>query len=747
MKLTQRHYASTSVVLGLFVLFALGAFAADQSLASSGSVTNDPPAAAAAGPKIQFSEIVYDFGKVDSGELVKHDFVFTNAGNQMLEISAVHPGCGCTAAGTWDKQVEPGKTGKIPIQFNSTGYGGLVLKTISVTCNDPAQANLTLQIKGTIWKAIDIIPAMAMFTPALDSPSNETRVIKIVNNQEEPLTLSELECANHAFRAELKTVREGKEFELDVTAVAPFEATTVWAPVTLKASSTKTPVITVNCYLNVQPLFAVVPPQIDLPAGPLTNAPSFTISIRNNGMTPASLSEPAMNLEGAELKLQEVQTGRVFNLTATFPVGFKSQPDQQMEATIKSSHPKLPVLKIPIHQMAALLSTAGLATNAPASTPAPLANAPAPPATNVATTDGPKIHFAEPVHDFGQVDSGMLVKYDYVFTNTGTAVLEVASVRPACGCTAAGEFDKRVEPGKTGRIPIQFDTAGYYGSAKKSITVSCNDPAQRDVLLQLQGNIFRPIEVAPPVVTFTPCSDSVSNETRVVKIVNNLEEPVVLSDLRCTNHAFQAELKTVREGKEFELRISAGPPFASTRLWTPILLKTSSSRMTNITVNCYLNVQPPIALLPSQITLLPGPLTNAAPYIVTIRNNTPDAISLSEPSINVQGAEVKFREIQPGYVFSFAATFPARFKSQLGQFMEASIKSSHPKYPLIKIPIIQIPGPSDDPVPASVPAAMAPGAAPAASSPPSGASILPGPGARPTTVPTTLASPKEMGAR
>src|SRR5881628_1903137 len=112
--------------------------------------------------------MVYDFGKVSSGELVKHTFVFTNIGTATLEIKDVRPSCGCTTAGTWDKMVEPGKTGIIPVQFNSTGYGGGVTKTVTVICNDSSQTNLTLVLKGTIWKPIDIAPAFTTFTPGPD---------------------------------------------------------------------------------------------------------------------------------------------------------------------------------------------------------------------------------------------------------------------------------------------------------------------------------------------------------------------------------------------------------------------------------------------------------------------------------------------------------------------------------------------------------------------------------------------------
>src|ERR1035438_6336648 len=88
--------------------------------------TSAPPAAAITstnvtattngiGPKIQFATPVYDFGRTKSGEPVKYTYVFTNTGDGLLILTAVQPQCGCTAAGDWTKQVEPGKTGLIQI--------------------------------------------------------------------------------------------------------------------------------------------------------------------------------------------------------------------------------------------------------------------------------------------------------------------------------------------------------------------------------------------------------------------------------------------------------------------------------------------------------------------------------------------------------------------------------------------------------------------------------------------------------
>src|SRR5262249_6969432 len=101
-----------------FVLACKLASSAEPQPAALLSATAESPTTNS-GPTIKCEELLYDFGKVDAGTLVKHEYMFTNIGNQTLVVSNVQPSCGCTTAGAWDKVVEPGKTGIIPIQFNS----------------------------------------------------------------------------------------------------------------------------------------------------------------------------------------------------------------------------------------------------------------------------------------------------------------------------------------------------------------------------------------------------------------------------------------------------------------------------------------------------------------------------------------------------------------------------------------------------------------------------------------------------
>jgi hypothetical protein len=313
-------------------------------LSTTGAVAS---AAVGSGPKIQFGDPVHDFGRIKSGEMVKHTYVFTNVGGAILQVTNVKGSCGCTTAGEWTRQVEPGKSGNIPIQFNSAGFSGQVGKSIAVACNDTNQPTVELKIKAIVWKPIDVTPQLAVLNVTSDSPSNATTV-HIVNNEEAPLALSAPESSNPAFATELKTIQPGKAYQLIVRTVPPLAVGIVQGQITLKTSSTNLPVIQVGAWANLQQPVMVIPAQITLPATPLAKPTPLTVSIRNNGTSALVLTDPAVNAQGVDVQIRAVQPGRYFTLTASFPTGFELAMGEKLEVSVKSNHPQFPMIKVPV---------------------------------------------------------------------------------------------------------------------------------------------------------------------------------------------------------------------------------------------------------------------------------------------------------------------------------------------------------------------------------------------------------------
>jgi hypothetical protein len=334
--------------LSLFASMAAAACcAAAQTPASPSSTAGS---AGAAPPKIQFATLAHDFGRVKAGDPVQFDYVFTNTGGATLEVNDVHPSCGCTTAGTWSKEVAPAQTGHIPIQYNSEAGSGAVAKTITVKCNDPSQPALVLQLTGTVWRLIDVSPRFAVINVVAGAVSNAPVTVRIVNNMEAPVALSQPEMSNPIFSGALKTIRPGKEFELTLRVLQPLDSTNAQGQVTIKTSSTNTPVISLVVLANVQPVVAVNPPELVLPAAANTNAVTYGVTVRNNGQGALTLSNPAVNVAGVQVQLQEPDPGRFFFITLTFPVGFQIAQGAAAELSVNSSNPKYPTLKVPIRR-------------------------------------------------------------------------------------------------------------------------------------------------------------------------------------------------------------------------------------------------------------------------------------------------------------------------------------------------------------------------------------------------------------
>lgn len=133
---------------------------------------------------IQFKEKEIDFGEVESGETVDVKYEFKNIGDKPLIIKNVSTSCGCTATKLEKREFQPGETGYIPTKFFSRGYSGKIIKTVTVTTNDPKNKHTILKIKGEVkltkFALIELLPDKLSFeAPKLGE--QYTREITIKN--------------------------------------------------------------------------------------------------------------------------------------------------------------------------------------------------------------------------------------------------------------------------------------------------------------------------------------------------------------------------------------------------------------------------------------------------------------------------------------------------------------------------------------------------------------------------------------
>lgn len=116
--------------------------AAPQAAATTATPKSSTPSG------ITWKEDVYNFGDIEKGKPVSHDFTFTNTTKQTVVITNVKASCGCTATNYTKTPIKPGETGFVTATYNAASPGNFT-KTVTVTTND-SEVNKILTIKGKV---------------------------------------------------------------------------------------------------------------------------------------------------------------------------------------------------------------------------------------------------------------------------------------------------------------------------------------------------------------------------------------------------------------------------------------------------------------------------------------------------------------------------------------------------------------------------------------------------------------------
>lgn len=122
-------------------------FAALLSVSSKAQGTNTTAKPA---EMLVLKEPSFDFGKIQQGQPVTHEFEVTNTSADTVKLQNVQASCGCTTP-VWKKDpIAPGQSTSINVGYNAASEGPFE-KLVTIYYNG-GQIK-TLAIKGTVFKA------------------------------------------------------------------------------------------------------------------------------------------------------------------------------------------------------------------------------------------------------------------------------------------------------------------------------------------------------------------------------------------------------------------------------------------------------------------------------------------------------------------------------------------------------------------------------------------------------------------
>ena len=161
------------------------------------------------GAQITFEEKDYCFGIVEeSEENLRHEFKFTNTGNEPLIITRVSTSCGCDYAACPKDSIMPGECGVIKYHYLSMGRPGTFTKMIAVSTNSK-EAMLVLYVCGNVYGKGEAKPES--YNCNCNHSINQSEKRAYIQFEEKEYSFGTIEKREEKYTHDFKFINTGNE--------------------------------------------------------------------------------------------------------------------------------------------------------------------------------------------------------------------------------------------------------------------------------------------------------------------------------------------------------------------------------------------------------------------------------------------------------------------------------------------------------------------------------------------------------
>jgi hypothetical protein len=163
----------------------------------------------------------------------------------------------------------------------------------------------------------------------------------------------------------------------------------------------------------------------------------------------------------------------------------------------------------------------------------------------------PRIEVASDYYYFGYMPINAIVHHDYWIRNKGTDTLQIISVKPGCGCTAAPLSKDVIAPGDSSQLKIIFDSKNMTGKMVKDVQIYSNDPNNPAITVKFFAVVNREhdfVRALPNVLRFAKFGSKDGKLTKSFDIVNNYDSEVSLKLIELPSTNFKIDKTTAKIG-------------------------------------------------------------------------------------------------------------------------------------------------------------------------------------------------------
>ena len=137
------------------------------------------------------------------------------------------------------------------------------------------------------------------------------------------------------------------------------------------------------------------------------------------------------------------------------------------------------------------------------------------------------------------------------FSNTGEEPVHLNDVKVTCGCLSSKVTKRIYVPGESGEVVIRFDLLNRIGKQRKTAIALTGNNEETSLFIDV--DIPESFTIESKLIQWKKGD---IEERKTTRLINSNTNPIGLLSLTSSNKELPAELKTIREGFEYEVVVA-----------------------------------------------------------------------------------------------------------------------------------------------------------------------------------------------
>ncbi len=243
-----------------------------------------------------------------------------------------------------------------------------------------------------------------------------------------------------------------------------------------------------------------------------------------------------------------------------------------------------------------------------------------------------------------------------------------------------------IEKGKQFKIALTANPPYPDSMFRGRLTIKTGIEKRPEFVIDFFGRPPPPIEVRPSPTIFLGQFDPAKEYKTTFRIVSADDTPFDIADFGCTNWRFSPALKQVRENREYELEITARPPYEWGVNRANLHVSTRSPAVPRLSFQVYGELKPPITVTPSSLLFKDLTMQKGGSCQVILQVVDGGPVEVRSLKSSLSNVKLKIESRDNGK--SFVVTGTAEPPFPLGQLQgEVVLQTTHPQMKTIKLPI------------------------------------------------------------